>query len=219
MRIFLDVDGVLIDGWHVDPALRKPWNLNLKADFGVNPELFEERFFKPQNSQAESLMHGCTTGTLDLKEALSTVLPGLGYSGDINAFVAYWFEKDANINLRVLGIAEQLGTQRDCDLYLATGQEHYRAQYLWEELNFSRYFRKLFYSADLGFAKTDVRFFEAVNSQLKLDPTDPSNHSDRPLFFDDSCEVVDVATRAGWEAVVFNSIDDLLDHPQIKHLL
>ena len=200
MKIFLDVDGVLIDGWHADPSLRKPWNLNLESDLGINPVRFEDRFFKPQNSQAESLMHRCTTGMLDLKEALKIVLPDLGYTDDPDNFIAYWFEKDSNVNPNVLSVVKQLAARQDCELYMATGQEHHRAKYLWSELNFSEHFRKLYYSAELKFAKTDVRFFEAINSQLKFDPKESPSSEARPLFFDDSREVVEVASRAGWES-------------------
>lgn len=38
LKIFFDVDGVLIDGWHSKPERRKPWNLVLRGLGAEFPE-------------------------------------------------------------------------------------------------------------------------------------------------------------------------------------
>jgi putative hydrolase of the HAD superfamily len=40
LKVFFDVDGVLIDGWHANSALSKRWDLTLEADLGVDREAF-----------------------------------------------------------------------------------------------------------------------------------------------------------------------------------
>ena len=36
LKVFFDVDGVLIDGWHNDPKRRKAWDAAIKADLGID---------------------------------------------------------------------------------------------------------------------------------------------------------------------------------------
>ena len=214
MKIFFDVDGVLIDGWHVNAALRKPWNDSLETDLGVNVKDFEDVFFAIPEGKRFSIMESCVMGKRDLKEALQSVLPVLGYQGSADDFVSYWFEKDSNINPDVFDIVVQLKTIPEVELFVATGQEHYRASYLWDQLAFSNHFEKIFYSANIGHLKSSTKFFEVINAELEI-----PEQVDTPLFFDDSESVVNASIEAGWEGVVFNSVDDLRLHPKISELL
>lgn len=214
MKIFFDVDGVLIDGWHVKAELRKPWNANLEADLGVNVKEFEDAFFGVPDGERNSMMDMCVMGKQDLKAALTSVLPTLGYRGSAEEFVSYWFEKDSNINPEVFDIVTQLNAIPEVELFVATGQEHYRASYLWDQLEFSSHFTKIYYSANIGFLKSNPLFFEAINAELGL-----AELTDKPLFFDDSETVVEASIAAGWEGVVFNSVDDLRYHSKISDLL
>ena len=214
MKIFFDVDGVLIDGWHVNAELRKPWNANLEADLGVNARDFEHAFFSPTDGVPNSIMDTCVMGKQDLKVALQSVLPTLGYRGSVEEFVSYWFEKDSNINPDVFEIVTQLNTIPDIELYVATGQEHHRASHLWDQLGFSSHFKKIYYSANIGYLKSRPEFFEAINVELGVNEL-----AETPLFFDDSEIVVKASRAAGWEGVIFNSVDDLRQHPKIAALL
>lgn len=214
MKLFFDVDGVLIDGWHANAALRNPWNDSLEADLGVNVKDFEEVFFVIPEGERISIMDSCVMGKRDLKEALQTVLPMLGYQGSVDDFVSYWFEKDSNINLEVFDIVTQLKAIPEVELFVATGQEHYRALYLWDQLAFSSYFERIFYSANIGYLKSNTKFFEVINTELGI-----AELMETPLFFDDSEAVVDAAIEAGWEGVVFYSVDDLRQHPRISELI
>ncbi|TCR67868.1 hypothetical protein EV561_1482 [Rhizobium sp. BK376] len=85
----------------------------------------------------------------------------------------YWFEKDSKINQDVLRLVRRLrilGAQT----YIATGQEHYRAAYLRNDLGFSSTFDGIFYSARIGLPKKDPGFFEAINRSLDIVPETPS---------------------------------------------
>jgi putative hydrolase of the HAD superfamily len=75
MKIFFDVDGVLIDGWHANSALRKPWDETLQADLGIDRNAFQELFFGTPGSRSVSPMYECVTGCCDLRDALADVLP------------------------------------------------------------------------------------------------------------------------------------------------
>jgi putative hydrolase of the HAD superfamily len=212
MKIFFDVDGVLIDGWHADSALRKPWDATLEIDLGVDRNAFQELFFGAPTSRSASPMFACVTGRRDLRDALADVLPRLGYRGRIEDFVRYWFEKDSNVNADVFRLLEDIRKGSGAKIYVATGQEHRRARYLWNELGFSKHFDGMFYSAKIGHPKKDVRFFEAINRAVGI------GMEQRPLFFDDQPEIVELAKRAGWDGTVFTSIKDIREHPQLRHL-
>lgn len=213
MKVFFDVDGVLIDGWHCKPERRRPWDANIERDLGVNRQAFQQAFFGRPAGASCSVMHACVLGDRDLKDALAAVLPALGYSGTVDAFVAYWFEHDANVNGAVLDVVKRLGQHERVALYIATGQEHHRAAYLWDELGFGAHFQDTFYSARLGCFKGTPVFFEKINAALEISPPE------RPVFFDDQANVVDLARDAGWDGCVFESIDDLSGHPRLRDLL
>ncbi len=150
--------------------------------------------------------------TADLKAALAAVLPEVGYNGDVDDFVRYWFEKDSNLDAEVFEFVRKVHAISGAEMFLATGQEHHRAGYLWNELGFSKYFDAIFYSAKIGLPKTDLRFFDTINHALLISP------EERPLFFDDTPAIVALARQAGWDATLFRSASDIRDHPRLEHL-
>jgi putative hydrolase of the HAD superfamily len=212
MKIFFDVDGVLIDGWHANSALRKPWDATLEADCGINRDAFQQLFFGIPGHRSATPMFECVTGRRDLKDALASALPQFGYQGSADDFMRYWFEKDSNLNAEVFRLVDVIRTKSKAKIYVATGQEHYRARYLWNELGFSKHFEAIFYSADIGHPKNDIRFFESINRALGIDA------GQRPLFFDDQPEIVELAKRVGWDGTAFTSIKDIQEHPRLQHL-
>lgn len=212
MRIFFDVDGVLIDGWHANSALRKPWDANLQTDLCIDRDAFQKLFFGIPGARTRSPMFDCVTGRRDLRDALADVLPQVGYQDDVDEFMRYWFEKDANVNASVFNLIDNIRESSGAKMYVATGQEHHRARYLWNELGFSRYFERMFYSAQIGHPKKDVRFFETINRTLAI------SAEERPIFFDDQPEIVELAISSGWEGVIFTSPDDIQQHPRLRHL-
>jgi len=212
MKIFFDVDGVLVDGWHVNPELRKPRNASIEADLGVNLSEFEHKFFIEKSNPLGSAMDACVAGQRDLKDALAEVLPQVGYQGHVEDFVHYWFEKDSNVSIEVLELVKTLSLTTDIELFIATGQEHFRAAYIWNKLRFSELFKQMFFSADIGYLKSDIRFFTTINSRLGVSETE------RPIFFDYREDVVMLAHQAGWDAVVFHTIEDIRSHPRLNEL-
>jgi putative hydrolase of the HAD superfamily len=212
MKVFFDVDGVLIDGWHANSALRKPWDATLEADLGVDRGAFQNLFFGAPGSRSASPMFECITGRRDLRDALADVLPRVGYEGSVDDFMRYWFKKDSNVNSDVFWLIEKIRESSGAQIYIATGQEHHRANYLWNELGFSRHFDGIFYSAKIGHGKKDVRFFETINHLLAI------GAGERPLFFDDQPEIVELAGTVGWDGTEFTSARDIEGHPRLNHL-
>jgi putative hydrolase of the HAD superfamily len=213
LKIFFDVDGVIIDGWHYNPARRRPWDTNLEQDFGINREAFQKAFFFPPTPGEDSLMEKCLKGDSDLKDVLAKLLPALGCRRTEDEFVDYWFTRNSHLNENVATVIKQLKQRDDVELYLATAQEPHRAKYLWHELGFKELFKEIFYSARLGVAKNTVSFFSKINLELDIGP------EEHPLYFDDTPDVVRAAKEAGWDAYEFDTIIDLTRNNRILGLI
>ena len=83
-----------------------------------------------------------------------------------------------------------------------------RAQWLWQELKFRELFEDMFYLAGIGHIKPSKPYFDRIDQQL-------GRQEERPLFFDDRDEVVVGARLLGWEAILYNELDDVTAHPWI----
>jgi putative hydrolase of the HAD superfamily len=213
LKVFFDVDGVLIDGWHADPKLRRPWDATIEEDLGVNRDALQRALFTPPDRATHSLMKACALGEADLKDVLAGLLPTLGYNGSVTTFLDYWFRKDSAFNPDVLNIVRQLNQIDGVELYLATNQEHHRAGYLWEELGLKELFKDNFYSARLGFHKDSINFFTKINTRLDI------GQIEKPLFFDDAEKNVTTAREAGWDAYFFDTADALFQNPRLRDVL
>ena len=123
-------------------------------------------------------------------------------------FLNYWLEKDSVLNQELIDIVRRLKTHPDIRLYIATNQEHIRASWLWSHLGLGQLFDDMFHSARVGVRKPDPAYFGFVDQRI-------GPHAESPLFFDDTPKVIDGARRAGWEAVVFNTVADVTNHPWI----
>ncbi len=87
-HILCDIDGVVINGYHVDPSKRVSWSANLEKDFGIKQSDMESVFFHGPFVQVME-------GKVALIEAIESVSEKLGYNGDAQTLIDYWFEKDS----------------------------------------------------------------------------------------------------------------------------
>jgi len=204
--VLFDVDGVLIHGYHFRPEKRVPWDANLAVDLGVDPDLFRTRFI------FDVFVKQVIVGRMDVLEALGTVLPGLGYSGTPESFLDYWLSHDSVLNRDLLAIVRRLQQSGVCRLYVATNQEHRRADWLMTRLGLGDLFEDIFHSAKVGATKPHKPYFDWVSNRLGPQATPP-------LFFDDTPEVVRAARAHGWEAVEYNELSDVAGHPWIASIV
>lgn len=200
--VLFDIDGVLVHGWHARPERRNPWDIKLEKDMGVARADFVTHFIH------ETFLDNVLPGDRPLITELEQRLPALGYDGSPLDFLAYWLERDGNLNQPLLNAIDALRNTADARLYLATNQEHIRAYYLWTTLGLRAYFCDMFYAARLGAAKPDKRFFEAVDARIPQD-------NEPPLLFDDTSEIVEAANAHGWEAILYDELADFTGHPWV----
>lgn len=200
--VFFDVDGVLVHGYHARPELTRRWNENLLEDLGVDPERFTQEFI------FDIFIKKVVVGQMSLVEALDRRLPSLGYKGSPMVFVDYWLTHDSELNRPLLELVRKLKQRDDVRLYIATNQDHLRAHWLWQNMGLASLFDDIFYSARVGIRKPQRGFFDFIEHRI-------GPQAEPPLFFDDTPDVVAGARAHGWEAVVFNTVDDVTGHPWI----
>ena len=204
--VFFDIDGVLVHGMHANPAHVRRWDSTLEADLGIQPTRFTEEFI------FDIFVKKVVTGQMSVIEALEKRLPALGYRGSPMVFLNYWLEHDSVLNQPLLDVVARLRAHGDSRLYIATNQEHIRATWLWSHLGLARLFDDIFHSARVGIRKPEPAYFDFIAGRI-------GPQGEPPLFFDDSPHVIDGARRAGWEAVLFNTLDDCTSHPWIAQRL
>lgn len=169
----VDVDGVIViprrDGW--------------AADLGLSPTVLQAHFFAPHWTDI-------VLGRAGLHERLTPVLARIAPHLTSERLVAYWFERDAQLDVRLL---EDLAAvrARGVEVHLATVQEHLRADFIWTRLCFSERFDALHYAADLGARKSDPAFYAAVEARTGFAPAEL-------LLIDDTPRNIEAARAAGW---------------------
>lgn len=203
MKVFFDVDGVLIDGYHANPEIRRRWDENLQKDFGIDPDLMTEIYFNGPFTDV-------IVGKRSLYDSLRESGPDFGYHDDPEKLICYWFQNDSHINQDLMVYIKALSKFEDIELYIATNQEERRAKYLWDTLDFKRYFKEIFYSGDIGTLKSDPLYFQSINKSIGIEP------EDLVLFFDDHQGNVEVSRNQGWRSYLYNSIDDFKSAPELS---
>jgi len=180
--LMIDVDGVIVDG---RPADGRHWAAELDTDLGISLVSLQNALFKPHWGRI-------VTGQADLYDCLMRVLPEIAPHVTPDRLLSYWFEHDARLNHRLLQDLATLRT-KGMQAFLATNQEHARAQYLMATLGLAAHVDGCFYSAEIGHRKPQPRFFQIVALRVGLPPGNL-------LLIDDAEDNVSAARAEGWHA-------------------
>lgn len=177
----LDVDGVLV----TRPAGSGDWAATISADLGIDRAALAREFF---DRHWDSIV----TGRSGLVEGLSACLPHLAPSTDPQEVIEYWFARDAHVDRDVL--ADVDAVRRDGgQVYLATNQEHLRADYLMRDMGLGDHVDGILYSAALGVRKPDPGFYAGCERATGRLPSDLT-------LIDDTPANVAAARHRGWAA-------------------
>lgn len=173
----VDVDGVVM--------MPRPggWAADLEADLGLRAADLQTHFFAAH-------WNDIILGRAGLHERLAPVLAQVAPHLTSERLAAYWFEKDARLDLQLL---DDLSAVRasGIQVHLATVQEHLRATYLWTTLGLSARFDGMHYAADLGARKSDGAFYAAVEARTGFAPAEL-------MLIDDTPVNIEAARAAGW---------------------
>lgn len=193
--LVLDIDGVVS---LAQPGSERPWYATLEQDWGLSHDcdLVPGFFAKPVFMEV-------LRGRLDLFVALQEYFEGRGMDDRLEEFVAYWFEKDSDIDRGVLEQADAWRARTGGKVYAATNQEHHRIAFLRDRAGLGSHFDEIIYSAALGVCKPDRVFY--TNAQARMGVTVAQSI----LFVDDKATNVDGARMAGWRAMLYRGPESL----------
>ncbi len=187
--LVLDIDGVVVSG-------HPPWHATLKADLGLDYAEIRRGFFREQWQEV-------VRGRLDLFVALHDYFEPTGQADRIDAFVAYWFEKDAVIDRAVLDASDAWRARTGGRVFAASNQEHHRAAHLRDQAGLGAHFDEIVYSAALGVCKPERVFFTTAQARMHV------TAAQSILFVDDKAENVDGARMCGWRAMLYRGPESL----------
>jgi putative hydrolase of the HAD superfamily len=203
--VVFDIDGVLVHGYHARPDLHESFDDKLSA-LGINADRFQREFVH------DIFMKRVLIGEVPMVEALDRRLKAFGYKGSTMAVLDLWMSHDCFPNAAMIDVVRKLKAHPEVRLYLATNQDHSRAPFLWHSIGLKDLFEDMFYSARFGRTKAHGKFYEMAEERMAASELPP-------LFFDDTPKVVDAARKHGWEAVLFETVDDCANHPWIAERL
>ncbi|HKB88845.1 MAG TPA: HAD-IA family hydrolase [Patescibacteria group bacterium] len=183
--LLLDMDGVVINKSEVF-SIRISEKLNISIE-EVLP------FFKNE-------FQLCLVGKAYLKEELKKYTSRWGWKDSIENLLKFWFDGEKEVNQDILDKTSELRKEGN-RVYLATNNEKYRVDFLWNKIGLKNYFDGIFSSAELGFKKPDPEFYLKALALLKTKPGDV-------IFFDDDEENVISAKEVGMDARFYSGIND-----------
>lgn len=179
----MDVDGVLVSG---RPTDGRHLFAELENDLGLSPDRLRETFFSP-------FWEAIVTGREGLTERLAPVLAEIAPKVSAERLIAYWFENDSRVDETVLAAVKRY-RQRGVQVFLATNQEHMRADYLMQQVGLGQHVDGIIYSAALGCRKPTAAFFDQAAEIAGAKPADI-------VLVDDTLANVEGARQRGWNAV------------------
>ncbi len=179
-----DFDGVLntniVDGRFV-------WADQLAEDWGVDRHDLAAHVFAPDN------IGRIMRGQLDLRDAVLAWRDAAGHDFGPDAFLRYWFDKDAHPDAETISQLDRAGLRH----VIGTNNERRRAAYIETEMGLGARVEQLFASGRMGCAKPDAAYFAPIEawSGAKL-------HA----LIDDTARNIAAAAARGWR--VFHFTDD-----------
>lgn len=192
------IDAVLFD---VDGVLALP------------PRLFSEIYSKEYGVDLEKLtpfyhstdFKNALVGKADLKQLIIDHADKWQWHKDPQQLLDLWFAGEHVLNTELLAIVERLRDLK-IPLFLATNQEKYRAAYI-QETMFPGLFDGAFVSSGIGYVKEQTEFWTQATKQL-ADITGRQS-MENVYFFDDTQSCVDAAARAGIQATLFKTVQQV----------
>jgi putative hydrolase of the HAD superfamily len=187
MKTFvLDIDGVMI--------MREEYFSVIYARNNNIPTEVTEAFFLKDFKL-------CSTGKADLKEMIAPYLPNWKWKSTVDEFLRLWFETENKLDSAVLKEVDQLRA-KGIPCYIATQQEKYRKNYLWEKMKLKDHFDGIFCTCDVGYTKFEPEFLKHLVDNLKVNPKDV-------VFFDDKEAGVEKMKEFGIDAHHYKNLETL----------
>ncbi len=181
--IVWDFDGVLnrniVDGRFI-------WADNLEADLGLSLESLQDYIFK--SGRIRSVIRG----EEELVDVSAEWLATQNTDITPEAFMAYWFAKDARPDAEVIAHLKTHPARH----VIGTNNPASRAAYIETEMGFSTLVEHVFASGRLKLAKPDPAYFQTITHWSGVAP-------ENTLLVDDNAPNCEAASALGWRVFHF----------------
>ncbi len=180
-----DFDGVL----NAEPPQGPfAWVADLDRDLGLSPQAFREFLYQP--GQAAKVLRGA----LSLEAALADWLTGQPTEVTAETLLTHWLQAEDRPDPEVIAWLES-SPQR---AVIGTNNPAPRADYIMQDMGFTRHVETIFASGPMGVAKPDPGFFAHIERWAGLTPP-------QILLIDDNRENIASAARRGWQTFLFDT--------------
>jgi len=180
-----DFDGVLNRG--VENG-RFVWQDLLPGAFGIDKRVFAEAVF---GDGFWPIMRG----EKDVLDHLSDWKKQVGFEGDVEDVLEFWFHEDAKPCTDMLGLMERV-KQAGLRQVIATNNEDRRSSFIENEMEFGNRVERVFSSGRMKVAKPDHGYFRFIEDTLRLEPHEI-------MLVDDYAENTEAAKACGWHVYHF----------------
>ncbi|MFA5926200.1 MAG: HAD family hydrolase [Parcubacteria group bacterium] len=184
--IIFDADGVVV-------KREIYFNSRLERDYGI-PAEETAPFFKNEYKL-------CAVGKADLEEELEKHIDAWGWKGTMDELIKYWFESERELDEEIVQEIKSL-QELGYMCCLATNNEAYRTKYLVQEVGLGKVFDKTFSSSQLGYLKSQKRFWEELSERLE------GVKRNEVLVWDNDEENIKAAKEFGFTARRYRGYDD-----------
>jgi len=192
--VFFDLDGVIISRKNAEG--KHYWEETIEEDLKINLESMMEFLFTPSS---KNMWTEILRGEKDIKKLFNNWLKNNSYNINAKKLLTYLAEKIVFDN-RILDKANLL-KQQGLTTFLATHQEPFRADYLWNKKNLKEHFEDIFIPKKVGgYLKHEPEFFNTIENQLNYKP-------EEMLLIDDRLRNIETAKNTGWQAYHYTDFD------------
>lgn len=183
--VLFDIDGVVVKR---DIYFSKHYS----SDFGVpwdDVMVFFNNEFKM-----------CLVGKADLKIEVAKYLPKWGWEGSVEEFLEYWFKSESEMDENLLRNVKRL-RENGVKCFLATNNEKYRTEYLWNDLDLKSRFDGIFSSVEIGHKKGELEYWQKVDQKLG------KPEKGRVLLWDNDEKNIARAKELGYRAEFYTTFE------------
>ena len=183
------MEGIRCIAWDFDGVLNRGiengrfvWQDRLTETFGIDGAEFARVVFGD--------FWPVMRGERDVIDHLRVWQRQVGYAGDVEEILRFWFKADAKPCPDMMDLIAEV-RQAGLRQVIATNNEDRRTRYIETEMGFARQMDAVFSSARMKVAKPDAGYFRRIEEALELDPH-------QILLVDDHAENVAGAEACGW---------------------
>ena len=140
-------------------------------------------------------------GKIPESEFVNKMLEVVDHKIDAETFKKYYADI-FSLNINVISLLPVL--KKNYKLFLLSNTDSIHQKYGWQKYEFLKYFEKLILSHEVGSVKPEEKIYRTVEEASNLP-------SEEHFYIDDIQEYVDAAIDLGWDAVLFEDYNKLIN--------